>query len=148
MRIAYLTTDEVNPDLARRWAQTCGCEVIPLSPRDPLPDGEFDAAIYDLDYLLPPLREQVLTSLLSRPLHCPAAVHSFNLRKRQATALRTRGVLVRRRLERGILMRLRREVCRVRAEMREARMVTLAASRPETGQQSTRHPSLAGLGER
>jgi len=132
MRIAYRTTDEVNPDLARRWAQMCGCQVIPLSPHDPLPNGDFDAVIYDLDHLLPPLRQQVLTTLLSGPLHGPVAVHSYNLRQRQADALRARGVMVRRRLEREIFARLRREVSRIRAEARQARMATLAASRPET----------------
>jgi hypothetical protein len=137
MRIAYLTMDEVNPDLAGRWADTCGCEVIPLSPSDPLPDGNFDAAIFDLDYLLPPLRQKVLAILLSDPLHCPVAVHSYNLRQRQANALRARGVLVRRRLECGILMRLRREVRRVQGEERQKHLVTLAMSQcPETDQQS------------
>jgi hypothetical protein len=127
MRIAYLTTDEVNPDLAGRWADTCGCEVIPLSPSDPLPDGDFDAAIFDLDFLLPPLRQKVLAILLSDPLHFPVAVHSYNLRRRQANALRARGVLVRRRLERRILMRLRREVRRFRAEERHKYPVTHAS---------------------
>ena len=32
VRIAYVTTDEVNATLARRWAHTCSCELTPLLP--------------------------------------------------------------------------------------------------------------------
>jgi hypothetical protein len=116
MRIAYLSTDEVNLDLARRWAKTCRCEVIALSPRDPLPDGGCEAAIYDLDFLPPTLRQQVLTNLFRGPQHCPVAVHSYNLDDQQVRDLRARGVFVRRRLERAILELLRREVRRIRAD--------------------------------
>src|SRR5262245_54809815 len=108
MRIAYLTTDEVNPDLAQRWARTCGCEVIPLTPRDPIPDGEFDAVIYDLDYLPQPIRQQVMTMLLNGPRTSPAAVHSYNLRRWQTQALRALGIVVGRKLERGILVKILR----------------------------------------
>jgi hypothetical protein len=116
MRIAYLSTDEVNADLARRWASTCSCEVIPLWPRDPLPNGDYDAEIYDLDFLPPTLRQQVLTNLLSGPLHCPVAVHSYGLSEQHASDLRARGVFVWSRLERVILVLLRRAVHRIRAE--------------------------------
>jgi hypothetical protein len=118
MRIAYLTTDEVNPDLARRWASSCGCDVIPLSPRDPLPRDDYDAAIYDLDHLPPELQQHVLAGLLKGRLHRPTVVHGYNLRQRQANALRARGVFVRRRLERGILVQLRQAVVRVAAKER------------------------------
>ena len=112
MRIAYLTVDEVNSDLAQRWASEFQCEIVPLSPCDPLGNCEYDATIYDLDYLDPSLIQRVLTNLLTGTLHSPAVVHSYNLRPRQANDLQARGVLVRHRLERGILTLLRREVRR------------------------------------
>ena len=84
MRIAYFTSDEVNLDWAQRWASTCGCEVIAMSPSDS-PNGDCDATIYDLDFLLPTYGEEVLSVLLSRPLPSPAAVHSYNLRRHQAS---------------------------------------------------------------
>jgi hypothetical protein len=109
MRIAYFTTDEVNLDLARRWARRIGCQLIPLSPREPLLDDQFDAVIYDLDYLPSELRRELLASLRNDPLPGPCAVHSYNLKRREAEALRFWGVQVRRRLQPGLFLRLRRE---------------------------------------
>src|SRR5260221_14507981 len=77
MHIAYVTTDEVNSDLARRWGRTCACQITVRSPRDPLPNGAYDAAIYDLDYLLSPLHEEVLTKLLSTSQPHTVAVHGY-----------------------------------------------------------------------
>src|SRR5262245_66051253 len=115
MRIAYLSIDEVNLDLARRWAKTCHCEVVRWPPREVVRNGDIDAAIYDLDFLPPLLRQQVLTNLLRGPRHGPVAVHSYNLSEQQVSDLRARGVHVRRRLEREVLVLLRRDVRRVRA---------------------------------
>ena len=98
MRIAYLTMDEVNADLARRWADIINADVFPLGPRDPLPNGNYDAAIYDVDMLPECLRNKVLTMLISGPILCPSAMHSYNVRKRDVQALRARGVIVQRRL--------------------------------------------------
>ena len=131
MRIAYLTMDEVNTDLARRWADLINADVFPLSPRDPLPDGNYDAAIYDVDLLPAALREQVLTMLLTGQIHSPTAVHSYNFRRREVVALRARGVIVQRRLEGCILLRLRREVRRIRTEQQLTRIATLPAPRRE-----------------
>jgi len=105
MHIAYLTADEVNLDLARRWAQECGCQLSLVLPRDALPDsdGEFDAVVYDLDCPHPALRERVLTNLLTGDHHSRVAVHTYNLGQAQAQELRARGVLVERRLERMII---------------------------------------------
>jgi hypothetical protein len=128
MRIAYLTVDEVNSDLARRWATEFQCEIVPLSPCDPLPIGEYDATIYDLDYLAPSLIQRVLTNLLTGSLPRPAVVHSYNLRPRQANDLQARGVFVRQRLERGILALLRREVQRLRSEKQTVQEATIASS--------------------
>jgi hypothetical protein len=149
MRIAYVTTDEVNTDLARRWGRTCRCKVDIVFPRDPLPNGQYEAVIYDLDYLLSPLREQVLKNLQVGPPPCRiAAVHSYHLRQRQANHLRARGVLVRRRLERGIFARLRRELARMLAAERQAKMVEVAGERREAEQQpsaTVRQGSVGGF---
>jgi hypothetical protein len=37
MRCAYLSTDEVNNALARKWAAACGIKLFPLAPKDGLP---------------------------------------------------------------------------------------------------------------
>jgi hypothetical protein len=52
--IAYLTTDEVNLDLADRLATECGAILYPLSFRDGPPNGAFEAVLCDWDSL-PPL---------------------------------------------------------------------------------------------
>jgi hypothetical protein len=132
MRIAYLTADEVNSDLAQRWALERGFEVVPVSPGDPFPNGDFDAAIYDLDFLAPTILQQVLANLLTDPSHAPAAVHGYNLRRRQANGLLARGVFVRRKLDRGILAMLQRKVRRLQAKEQLAWNATPSASRPET----------------
>jgi hypothetical protein len=49
MRIAYLSTDEVNVHLAEAMAAGCGLTLCPLAPKDPPPDEEFDALLYDWD---------------------------------------------------------------------------------------------------
>jgi len=121
MRIAYLSTDEVNLDLARRWARKCGCKVVPLGPRHPLPNGDHEAAIYDLDFLPPVLRQQVLSRLLRGPRDGPIAVHSYNLGEQQVADLRSRGIHVWRRLERAIFLLLRRDALRLRAAAGPAR---------------------------
>jgi hypothetical protein len=99
VRIAYVTTDEVNQDLALRLADDFGAELCPLSPKDPPPNGEFDAMVYDLDYLPPEGRRAILAGLLAGPRSCAVAVHSHNLREDQADALRAGGIAVSSRLE-------------------------------------------------
>ena len=129
MRIAYVTTDEVNATLARRWAHTCRCEVTPLLPRDLPRKGEFDAAVYDLDHLPAEFRQQVLSNLLEGRILSPTMVHSYNLDRRQANALRARGVFVRCRLEGGLLVKLQREVCVIEARDRASRSLTCERTR-------------------
>jgi len=107
MRIAYLTTDEVNLDLAGDLAAACGVTVDIWSPRDPETDGQFDAVLYDLDYLPTAHRQAVLLRLLSGPVSHAVVVHSYNLEPDQEEALRARGVAVYRRLGRGLFRILR-----------------------------------------
>ncbi len=98
MLVAYLTTDPTNQELAAAFAARCGATLCPLFPRDERPDGRFDAVLYDLDYLPPRLREEVLTELLANPPDPPAGVHTYNLGEEEVKALSTRGVVVFRRL--------------------------------------------------
>jgi hypothetical protein len=105
MSIAYLSADEVNCHLAARMAAACGAALHPVSPRDPPPDGRFDAVLYDLDSMPPACREEILASALADRATCPVAVHSYNL-DMQADALRDKGVVVTRRLGPRVLRAL------------------------------------------
>jgi hypothetical protein len=49
MRIAYVSTDEVNQAWASQLAAKCGALICSLRPKDPRPDGRFDAVLYNLD---------------------------------------------------------------------------------------------------
>lgn len=108
MRIAYLTTDEVNRHLAARAAGDCGASLDGPPPDGPPPDGGFDAVLYDLDHLPPPRGRAVVDELLAAPPRIPAAVHGYGLEDGRASALRVRGVIVARRLEPGLI----RVLCR------------------------------------
>ena len=106
MRIAYLTLDEVTENLATLMADECGATLFPLGPRDPKPDGEFDAVLYDLDSLPPPHRKELLSELLSsRPLR-PVGVHSYQLEEDEQAALRRRGLLVCRHIDTAVFQAL------------------------------------------
>src|SRR5262245_46838320 len=98
MRIAYLTTDEVNRELAMRLAAGQGARLEVLWPGDEPPDGRVDAVVYDLDCLPVGLRQEVLSKLAAAAAPWPAAVHGYALGGDQVRALRKRGVVVRRRL--------------------------------------------------
>jgi hypothetical protein len=94
VKIAYLTLDEVHEDLARRMSLARGDVLSSLAARIPTPDEEFDAVVYDLDYLPPDLCRTVLAELATGPVRYQRAVHSYNLRKKQAERFRQRGVIV------------------------------------------------------
>jgi hypothetical protein len=110
MRIAYLTTDQVNQQLASRLSASQDAELEVIWPHDEPPDGPFDGAIHDLDCLPPPLRQQLLTDLAGGGAPWPTAVHSYALEGEQITALLGRGVIVRRRLSATLFRRLCAEV--------------------------------------
>lgn len=114
MRIAYLTTDEVNQDLALSMTEAYGITLCPLSPREAPPDGLFVAVLYDWDYWPADRREQVLVELLTDRPRCPVALHSYNVDPDQAEALRRRGVAVHRRLRTQVFGSLRRAVLAAR----------------------------------
>jgi hypothetical protein len=115
MRIAYLTTDEVNKDLALRLGTQWEVTVSPLEPRDPPPDGEFDAVLYDWDHWPVDRRPQALTDTSAQPMRQPVAVHGYGLEQEQARALRRSGVLLFDRLESRTFLDLQRTVSQARA---------------------------------
>lgn len=109
MRITYLTTDELNGELAARAGRACGVDldVAPPGPRR-APDPSV-ATLYDLDHLGPEDRRAVVGGLLSGHPPALAAVHGYDLRDEEVAALRTRGVVVARRIEPEVIQHL----CRV-----------------------------------
>ena len=115
MLIAYLTTDEVNQDLAMLMAEECGQALCLLSLSHARPNGEFDAAVYDLDHL-PAQRQQALLAemLAGRAAH-PVAVHSYNLEDECVEALRGQAVAVYRALQPELFQLLARAVMHHRA---------------------------------
>jgi len=117
MRIAYLTIDEVNRDTAERAARACRAVLCPLLPRDPPPDGRFDAAVYDLDYLPTAERRGALDALCKSPLPHPAAVHAYHLERTERLALRGAGVIVKRRLGLALFRALCRAYYRSRRRL-------------------------------
>lgn len=110
MRIAYLTTDDVNQNLALHLAAGCRVNLITVWPRDPAPDGQFDALLYDLDYLPLPQRQEILAELAGKRPSCPVAVHSYSLADDLVAALRRNQVTVFRRLDPEVFQFLRRAI--------------------------------------
>jgi hypothetical protein len=107
--IAYLTTDEVNEDLALRMADKCAATLYPCGLRGAAPNGEFDVVLFDWDHLPECQREKILTELLKSPRSCALALHSYNLEDDQREALRRKGVAIFRRLSHRVFRRLLRK---------------------------------------
>jgi hypothetical protein len=103
MRIAYVTTDEVNHDLAERTASKCGAAVRKLLPNGPAPDGVYDAVLYNLDDM--PRDEQLtlLEKLHQATPQRPTAVHGYDISEEQIRALGHHGVAAARRFHRDLL---------------------------------------------
>jgi hypothetical protein len=106
MRIAYLTNDEVNQNLAAGMAADCGADICARPPQDLLDDGQFDAALYDLDDVQKHRRGEFVALILSSPSTCPRAVHGYDITDEQAKALRQHGVVVGQRLRSGLIRSL------------------------------------------
>lgn len=140
MRIAYWTTDFVNMNLARQWAEECGASLEQLFVKDRELEKGADAVLYDLDYLPPDNQREILARLTNGRLNHAAAVHSYNLADELSAALHTRGIAVGRRLERGLIERLHEMVLAAQAAP------TAATNRAEKLQdeQPSMVPALAG----
>lgn len=110
MVVAYWTTDFVNLNLAREWAEECGASLEQAFFKGRAPTNSPDAVLYDLDYLPPDNQREILATLTNGPLHHSVAVHSYHLADELLAALQARGVIVGRRLEKGLIERLRKMV--------------------------------------
>jgi hypothetical protein len=106
MRFAYLTFDEVNENLAQKFAKTHGVDLDPHFRSDTIAGPEYDAVLCDLDSLPPDEREANLTAVLTYSLSRAVAVHSYNLEAHQRRLLRRRNVIVARRLRAKVFGRL------------------------------------------
>jgi hypothetical protein len=110
MRLAYLTLDEVNQDLAHRLAGAHRISLEVVIRPDEVARAAHDAVLLDLDSLPPDEREANLTGLLASLGNGPIAVHSYNLEASELRSLRRRGVVPARRLSAGLFRRLRAAV--------------------------------------
>ena len=108
MRVAYLTTDEVNEHLAVTMAAACDIQLVPRAPGQAPPDGEFDAVLYDWDYLPPEHRQALRERLRVGRGPGRVIVHGYNLGKKEVAAWRQQGIAVFRRLESKVFRALRR----------------------------------------
>jgi hypothetical protein len=107
MRVAYLTTDEVNQALALEMALECGVTLFPLVPKDGPPDAGYDAVLCDWDYWPAERRQEFLEGPGGGRPARRVAVHSHNLTDGQLEALRGRGVAVYASLRPEVFHRLR-----------------------------------------
>jgi hypothetical protein len=98
MLIAYLSTDEVNQHLAVQVAEQFGETLCLVSPRDALPDEDFDVVAYDWDCLPAQRQQTILAELQARRPPRPVALHSYNLEEACVEALSRQGVAVYRKL--------------------------------------------------
>jgi hypothetical protein len=106
MRVAYLTLDEVNQQLALAFAgEHDVCLDVQARPDD-YGDREHDAVIYDPDSFPAGERQANLTTVLACPLNRPVAVHSYDFSADQLHVLRQRGAIVARRLRGDVFARL------------------------------------------
>jgi hypothetical protein len=96
MLIAYLTTDEVNWDLANRWAEECGMVLFPLTFHDQIQECQFDAVVLDWDFIPSEKRVEILQQFTSSLPDYPLAAHGYHLNEEE---LWHKGVIVFRRLE-------------------------------------------------
>jgi hypothetical protein len=98
MNVAYLSIDEVNQATARELAEAHRAGFDLLSMSDPQANGQFDAVVYDFDSLPADCRRPILAQLLAGRWSRRRAVHGYGLAEELVRALRSRGVLVARKL--------------------------------------------------
>jgi hypothetical protein len=110
MQIAYLTTDELNQELAKQAATACGVDLVVAPLRVDQTPGPSAVTLYDLDHLEAEHRRAVLTALLSGCSSTPTAVHSYDLQDDVAAALRACGVVICRQIGPEVIQQLCRGV--------------------------------------
>jgi hypothetical protein len=106
VRIAHVTTDEVNQALAVQVAKPLGAIVTPLGPDEISRLGQFDAVVYDLDRVPPDRRGPLLDQIRSETSAVPMAVYGYCLSEEQAGELRYHGVAVGQRLHARLIRTL------------------------------------------
>jgi hypothetical protein len=110
MRIAHITTDEVNQALALQVARPLGVTVTPLGPGELSKHVLFDAVLYDLDRVPPDRRPALLDEIRSEKTAVPMAVYGYCLSETQAAELRFHGVAVAQRLHSALIRTLAKAV--------------------------------------
>jgi hypothetical protein len=103
MRIAYMTTDEVNRASAAQMAGEFGAFICALASKDSPPNDQFLAVLYDLDDTARQHRTELIAQIVSRPSTRPIAVHGYDITDEQAGTLRRHGVAVSKRLHAGLV---------------------------------------------
>jgi hypothetical protein len=106
MRIAHITTDEVNQALALRVARPLGVTVTQLGPEEMSKHVVFDAVLYDLDRVPPDRRPSLLDEIRSEKTAVPMAAYGYCLSEEQAAGLRFHGVAVAQRLHSALIRTL------------------------------------------
>jgi hypothetical protein len=114
MRVAYLTTNKVNQQLAQRMAAACGVTLCPQVTQEVPPDGPYEAVLYDWDALPAEGQRELLAELLAGPLPHAVALHGYNLEADLEEALRRHTIVVYRRLQPRLFRSLRLAVRAVR----------------------------------
>jgi len=112
MRIAHITTDEVNQALAVQAAGPLGAIVTPLGPEAISTHVLFDAVLYDLDRVPPDRRQALVDEIRSETTALPMAVYGYCLSEEQAGKLRFHGVAVAQRLHSALIRTLANAVRR------------------------------------
>jgi hypothetical protein len=98
MLVAYLTTDEVNWNSAAQLAEESGIVLYPLTYHEQFLDVQFDAVLYDWDFIHPLKRQKIKEQLLADQFHVPVALHSYHWDNKERRRLRQKGIPVFRRL--------------------------------------------------
>ena len=95
MWIDYLTLDEVNRYLVRRWTAGMGVRLT-CSAVGPSPDGGKSrrGVILDLDFLPADIRTAWIRRVLVGGVGCPVFAHGHNVSDEDVAALRQYGVRV------------------------------------------------------
>jgi hypothetical protein len=106
MRIAHVTTDEVNQALAVHVARLLGADVTPIATQDIASHEQFDAVLYDLDRVASGRRQALLDKIRSEKTEVPIAVYGYCLSEDQAGKLRFHGVAVAQRLHTTLIRTL------------------------------------------
>jgi hypothetical protein len=115
MRIAYMTTDEVNLLVAVEIARRLGVSVSMVGIGRPVSTARFDAVLHDLDVVPRDQRSAFLERIGLGLPDRPTAVHGYGFTDEQVDALREQGIAVAQRLRTGLIRGLVRAAQRSRA---------------------------------